>query len=535
MPYFKDLREYINLLDEKGLLWRIKSPIKRETELMPLVRWQFRGLPEEQRKAFLFENVVDRKGKKFNVPVLVGGLAASRQIYTLGLGCSRQEEIGERWTQAQLHPIPPKLVKKGPVQEVIMKGEELEKVGLERFPFPVNTPGFGGVMRTTASHWFSKDPETGARNIGNYAGHVSTRNKMSIGLGRTQHLATHLIKAKKLGKPLEAALVVGVPPVFAYVSVAKIPYGVDELAVACGLAGEPLEVVKCQTVDIEVPANAEIVIEGKFSIEYMEPHTGSFGEYCGYMAEAHDCPVFELTCITHRKNPIFTSIASQMPPSESSKIRQIAYEQNLFKFLKYDCNNPSVLDVAFHETSGSWAFCVIQMAKTHNSQAWQALNGAAGYEAGIGKVFITVDEDIDPHDPESVIWALSFRMQPHRDSRITEGKVGVLDPSTAPPASPREEAVYPRPTGASALLIDATRKWPFPAVALPKKEYMEKAREIWEREGLPPLKPRKPWHGYTLGYWPESYERAAQANLKGMEEMFKLGAKLPKSEFNIDK
>lgn len=532
MSYYRDLREYIAELEKKNLLWRIKSPINKETELIPLVRWQFRGLPEEQRRAFLFENVTDVKGKKYNIPVLVGALAGSREIYAMGMGC-KPEEISEKWLDAQLHPIPPEMVTKGAAQEEVHYEADLKKEGLDEFPFPVNTPGFGGGLRTTATHFFTKDPETGARNIGNYAGFVHARDRMIIGLHRTQHMATHLLKAKALGKPLEAALVVGVLPAYAMVSVAKVAYGEDEVAVACGLAGEPLEVVKCKTVDIEVPASSEIVFEGLISTTTMETHMGSFGEYSGYLAEGHPCPMFEIKCITHRKRPIFTSIISQMPPSESSKIRQIAYEGNMLKFLKHDCNLPGVREVAFHESSGAMQYCVIQMHKDHNSQAWQALNAAVAYEAAIGKFVIAVDDDIDPHDPDSVNWALSFRVQPHRDTRITQGKSAMLDPSTAPPGSPRDEAVYPHPAGASALLIDATRKWPYPPVALPKKEYMERAREIWEKEGLPPLKPRKPWHGYTLGYWPEKYAEVAKATLEG--DTSKIGEKRAKerTEFKL--
>ena len=124
----------------------------------------------------------------------------------------------------------------------------------------------------------------------------------------------------------------------------------------------------------------------------METQTGAFGEYCGYMAEIHINPVFNITAITHRKNPIFMSLISQMPPSESSKIRQIAYERNLFKFLKYDCNIPAITDVAFQESSGSWQYCVIQLKKSHPSQAPQALTAAAGFEASFGKILVAVDD-----------------------------------------------------------------------------------------------------------------------------------------------
>jgi 4-hydroxy-3-polyprenylbenzoate decarboxylase len=520
MAYFKDLREYIEVLEQKELLWRIQTPVKKETELMPIVRWQYRGLPEAQRRAFLFENVTDGKGRKYDIPVLVGALAGTTEIYATGLMC-KPEEIGQRWEQAQRNPIPPKLVTDGPVHEEIHTGKELVKTGLDMFPFTIDTPGFDGLRRTTATHFISKDPETGSVNIGNYSGQVQARDRMTIGFNPAQHMAMQLEKAKNLGRPLQAALAVGVVPAVGVVSVAKVAYGQNELAVAGGLAGEALEVVKCKTVDLEVPAAAEIVIEGEVPIDYSEGMTGSFGEYCGYMAETHLSPVFNITCITHRKNPIFTSIISQMPPSESSKIRQIAFNANVLNFLKNECNIPNVMDVVFYESSGSWQFCVIQLRKTHNSQAWQALYAAASFASSIGKFIVAVDEDIDPHDPDSVIWAMSFRTQPQRDTRVLTGRLATLDPSSAPSGSPREERVFPKPTGSSAMIIDATRKWDYPPVALPKQEYMERAREIWEAEGLPSLKPRKPWHGYTLGYWPEEYAEAAQLNLEG--RVYELG------------
>lgn len=133
MSYPKDLREHIQLLESNGLLWRIKRPVKRETELMPLVRWQFRGLQEDQRKAFLFENVTDFKGRRYDIPVLVGAMAASTKIYALGMGC-KPNEISDRWLEAQRQPILPRLVKNGPVHEEVHTGKELLEQGLDEFP-----------------------------------------------------------------------------------------------------------------------------------------------------------------------------------------------------------------------------------------------------------------------------------------------------------------------------------------------------------------------------------------------------------------
>ncbi|MDP2646332.1 MAG: hypothetical protein Q8P24_15445, partial [Desulfobacterales bacterium] len=139
---------------------------------------------------------------------------------------------------------------------------------------------------------------------------------------------------------------------------------------------------------------------------------------------------------------------------------------------------------------------------------------------------VAVDEDIDSRDADAVNWAMGFRVQAHRDTKIYQGKQSHLDPSTAPPDAPMHERVYPSPGGASALLIDATRKWPYPPVSLPRKDFMERARQIWEKTGLPPLKPKAPWHGYSLGYWTE--ENQAEAELALKREHYQTGEKLAK-------
>ena len=174
MGYFKDLREHIAALDKAGLLIKIDEQINKDTELMPLVRWQFRGLSEEQRRAFMFTNVVDAKGRKYDIPVVVGTLAASRRIYGFGLQC-QPEEIVERWNKAQSQPIPPKIVENAPVHEVVYTGASLlEKGGLGEFPVPISTPGYDCGPFTTASHWFTRDPEAGIINAQFYTTLVLT-------------------------------------------------------------------------------------------------------------------------------------------------------------------------------------------------------------------------------------------------------------------------------------------------------------------------------------------------------------------------
>jgi len=214
---------------------------------------------------------------------------------------------------------------------------------------------------------------------------------------------------------------------------------------------------------------------------------------------------------------LMASILSQFPPSESTKLRQLSYEPTFYKFLRYDCNQPAVRAVAFLEACSSYYYCVIQLAKSNPAQVWQALAATMGYDSGTPKIVVAVDEDIDPRDAEAINWAIASRCQPHRDVRIWTGRTAVMDLSAVPPAVAElgTEALYPPPQGCSALLIDATRKWPYPPVSLPRREYMERARALWEELGLPPLQPKAPWYGYELGYWPADWAQAAEWAVRG--------------------
>ena len=156
--YYGDLREYLDVLEKNGKLVTIQRPINKDTEMHPLVRLQFRGLPEKDRKAFLFRHVTDSTGKRYDIPVVVGCMAASREIYAYGMNCAI-DDVPARWHQALVHPIPPVLVDTGPVQEVILKGSELESAGgISFIPVPISTPGFDNAPYLTAAHWITRIP-----------------------------------------------------------------------------------------------------------------------------------------------------------------------------------------------------------------------------------------------------------------------------------------------------------------------------------------------------------------------------------------
>ncbi len=522
MAYFKDLRDLISELEANQKLHRIKQGIATDTELMPLVRWQFRGLREEERRAFLFEHP-ERNGKKYDGQVLVACYAGSRQIYAIGMQ-SRIEDIYTRWVSAQTNPVQPKVVTHGVCQEEVHIGDTLlTHGGLEEFPIPISTPGLDNAPYLTAPHFVTKDPETGTYNVGVYRAMIKSPTHMGANAVENQHLFIHRRKWREKGhKKMPAAVLLGVLPNLAFCGVSSLPYGVSEYDVAGGISREPLELVKCKTSDLLVPAHAEIVIEGEIDTEWLE-RDGSFGEYTGYIGRFKMTPYFDVTCITHRQRPIHSFFLSQFPPSESSKLRQIGSEGVYLKYLRHDANVPAVQDVAFHETGGSWQFCVIRLKKSHPYEPWQALHAAAGLNPVLCKILIAVDDDIDPWDADSINWALSFRLQPHRDVEIIRGRVTGLDPSGASPDSP--DARYPNPPhGGSAMLMDATRKSPYPPVALPIRKYMEKAKANWEKMGLPPLSPKEPWCGYELGFWTDEEKEEAELALRG--EHYKTGKKV---------
>ena len=518
---YADLRDHIEALEREGLLVRVRREINKDTEMHPLVRWQYRGgLAEKDWRGFLFEKVTDVKGRHYNIPVGVGIMAGSKYICAVGLNC-RPEEIVDKWDQAFHHHIEPILVRSGPVQEIIQQGEDLKRAGgLSQFPIPISTPGFDGAPFITAGHWVTKDSETGIRNMGNYRGHVKAKDRLGIFCSPGQHILTHWNQCKERKIPLEAAIVVGPPPLVSYAAVQKVPYGVDELALAGGLAGEPIRLVKCQTVDLEVPADAEIVIEGRLSTEFVEPE-GPFGESHGYMHPRMMSPYLEVSCITRKKNPILVSWTSQVTPSESSIIKRIGYEPLFLRFLKGELGIKSVLRVAMHEPLTNLRnVIVVQMKKPAEAETWRALMGAANFHPGVGKFLVAVDEDIDPWDMDMIMWAITFRSMPHRDVQILRGR----ERWHGPPFDRNDRPVQTRAADESALLINAILREPFPPVSLPKREYMERARAIWEELGLPPISPKLPWHGYSLGDWDEELEEEARLAMEG--EYLRTGAKL---------
>ncbi len=537
MDYPRDLREHLQILENKGKLVRIKREINKDTELHPLVRLQFRGLPQEERKTFLFDNVVDAKGKKYGIPVVVCAIGASRELYALNMNCE-PDKIQDKWADVQLNPIEPVVVSDGPVHEEVHIGDGLlEHGGIEEFPIPISTPGYDAGPFVTSPYWVTKDPETGIVNVGTYRVHIKSPTKTGIMWHSVdQHIARHWAKCRKKGIPLQAALVVGAAPNIGAVSVTKLSTEVNEFAFAGAIAGYPVELVKCKTIDVEVPAYAEIVFEGELSMDETEPEA-PFGEALGYMGHRKWMPYFTVKCITHRKNPIWQAFLSQFPPSESSMIRGVGREGAVYKYLHYDCNQLWVTKVIMHEATGSAGLMVIQVTEIEQDKVWETLEAASKWvipNSPNTKQIVAVNEDIDPADADALNWSFSYRVQPHRDCRIrTYPGRSLMDYSLVHPKFAFEsDARYEKMPEASHIMVNSTRKWAYPPVSLPKKEYMDRALKIWEEEKLPPLKLKQPWWGYELGYWTAEFEEHANLAVKG--EYKRVGEMLAKQRKKIE-
>jgi 4-hydroxy-3-polyprenylbenzoate decarboxylase len=504
-----DFQTHLARLESLGLLVRVDRPIDKDTELHPLVRCQFLGgIPEEDRRAFLFTNVMDSHGRRYDIPVVVGALAASPKIYAVGMGCT-VEEIGPVWDHAIANPIPPTLVTSAPCQEVIIQGDDLRTPGggLASLPVPISTPGFDAAPYLTATLCITRDPETGIRNMGTYRGALKATDRLGVRMssrigGAGGYL--HWLKYKKRKEPMPCAIVIGCAPVVIYTGPQKFSANVDEMTIAGGAAGAPIRTAKCVTLDLEIPADSEIVIEGLIDTDLLEPE-GPFGESNGYVALEDYNMIMQVTAITHRRSPVFASILSQVTPSESSVIKKVAYEPAFLAHLRDHLSIKGIRRVVMHEPlSNVRPIIFLQFANdAPRTEVWRGLQGASAKQADCGKIVIAVSEDIDPSNTDAVLWSLAYRSNPAEDVHIEPYRSRGHAPKSGSQALD------------STMLIDATLKGPMPPLALPAREYMERAQAIWKELGLPQLSVRPPWRGYSLGDWSDAWDIFARNAVTG--------------------
>jgi len=403
----KSLRDWLKDLDSKGLLKTVRREVDREFELSGL------GKKADGKFALLFDNV-----KGATVPV-VTGIASTREMFASALGVTK-DQVVDKFGAAQAAPRDWVVVDKdkAPVKEVISFDVDLSKL-----PIPVHHEKDGGPY-ITAGVLIAKDPNTGISNLAIHRLHVLGPNKLGI-LMLPRHLWQFYRTAEAQNKPLDIAIAIGLDPILMLASQAITPLGVDEYTIASALYEEPLELVKGETVDLEVPAHAEIVLEGRL-LPHVREVEGPFGEYPKYYGPASPKPVIELTAITTRQSPIYHTIVPAT--MEHLLLGAIPREGGMLQVIRSAVPNT----IAVHLTPGGTCryHVVASIEKQNEGEAKNVMFAAFSSSQEVKRV-VVVDKDVDIFDPLDVEWAIATRCQAGRDVVIVERALGnKLDPSS---------------------------------------------------------------------------------------------------------
>jgi 4-hydroxy-3-polyprenylbenzoate decarboxylase/2,5-furandicarboxylate decarboxylase 1 len=432
MPY-QDFRQFLDVLKHEGEL----VEIDRMVDLADVGK-ALKKSYERQGPALLF----NRTG---TMCPLVGGVYSTRSKALLAFESTEQALLA-RISAGLAKPIPPEIVSKpAPCQERVLTGNDID---VRRFPIPIYSPKDGGAY-ITAGITVTVDPETGVPNIGHYRFMILDGKRMSFFAEENHRFGKNLEKCRKLGVKPQAALVIGCDPILAYTCQFKVSDDTNDWHVAGGLRGSPVELVKCKTVDLDVPATAEVVIEFEVDPErsYRE---GPLGEHTGYYdAMGKPQPAAIITAITHRHNPIFQALLTGKPVTENHILKQIPLEVSFSEFLRRQF--PSIERVSLRLSSSVSNYIVIAMKPRYAGEVRQVILASMASPLR-PKWVIVVDTDIDVHDSAEVEWAMSFRVQPQRDVFVIDQtpRAG-CDPSVANPDDrPVTELL------SSAVGIDAT-------------------------------------------------------------------------------
>jgi len=478
---YKDLRAFLKILEERGLLKRIKVEVDPILEIAEINdRVVKAGGP-----ALLFENP---KGSRF--PVLVNTFGSFERM-CLALEVENLDDIGKRMLEflepeipinlieklkalpklKQLSDFIPKTVKSGPCKEVIIK----DNPSLNIFPILKTWPQDGGRF-ITLPMVFTKDPETGIRNCGMYRMQVYDAKTTGMHWHIHKDGARHFRKAERLGKRLEVAVAIGSDPATIYSATAPLPEDIDEMLFAGFLRRAPVELIKCETVDLEVPANSEIVLEG-----YCNPGErrieGPFGDHTGYYSLKDEYPVFHITCITHRKDAIYPATIVGKPPMEDCYIAK-ATERIFLPLIRkqfpeiVDMNLP--LEGVFHNIA------IVAIDKRYPGHARKVMYALWGMgQLSFTKAIVVVDKWVNVQNLSEVVWRMGNNVDPKRDIVIVEGPLDVLEHASNIPA-------YGGKIG-----IDATKKLPsegftreWPEDIKMSEEIVRLVTERWKEYGL---------------------------------------------------
>ena len=452
---FYDLREFINALESRGMLKRIKTPVDCNLEITEITD-RVSKMEGKKNVALLFENV-----KGYDMPVLMNAFGSMERL-ALAFGVNDIEEIPNELREILrlpyislqnkmdlIHIIPtakrainfPKYVKKAPCQEVVIT----DNPTLDKFPILKCWPQDGGPF-ITLPLVFTRNPKTGKRNVGMY--------RLQKYDGQTTGMHWHLHKDgasnyrayQEMGKDkIEVAVAIGTDPVITYAATAPLPRDIDEMVFAGFLRKKSVEMVKCKTGDVEVPACSEIVLEGYVNIGETR-REGPFGDHTGYYSLADDYPVFHITCITHRKNPIYSATIVGKPPMEDCFLAK-ATERIFLPLLQQTL--PEIRDINF-PLEGVFHDCVmVSIKKTYPQQAKKVMHAIWGMgQMMFTKMIIVVDEHVDVQKEKEVWWRVFNNIDAKHDIVMVEGPLDALDHSS------------PMAKWGTKIGIDATKTWP---------------------------------------------------------------------------
>lgn len=464
-----DLRQWIQKCEEMGELKRIEKEVDWDLELSHIAKLN----EENGGPALLFEKV-----KGYDSPVLTSACTTTRRL-ALIMGAPTEStlvDLMREWVKRGQNRIPPKWVETSPCKENKMMGEDVD---LTKFPVPKFYPKDGGRYFGTAVFVITKDPETDWVNLGTYRLQLLGKNILGTQFIKGKHADIMLKKYQAMGKRMPVAAVVGADPLLFLMGAARLSAFESEYDFAGGIRGEPIEVVRGETVDLPIPASAEIVVEGEVDANEFHPE-GPFGEYTGYYSgvgtELRN--FIKVKCVTYRNNPIFWATTVGRAVTDTHMTMALTYGATLWQQL-VDMRIPGLRAVYCPPEGSGRMLAIISIKQMYPGHANQVLTAAISTEMGAYglKTVIVVDDDIDPWDLPRVLWALSFRAQPNRCEIIRRGRSTPLDPSL--PIEQREI------TGR--LLIDATipyewKEKPVPIELDPK--VVQRVKDRWAELGL---------------------------------------------------
>lgn len=447
----QSLRRHLEALEAAGMLERIDMPADVDNDVSAVSYLTY----VNKRKACHFTDLIGFPGWE-----VASQLVMDRGMWALALGVS-ESAVVETFARRLAQPIAPVLTDAAAVQEVVEVGDAVDLMKIPAMWTSQRDPG-----RYIASGMcIIKDPKTGIRNMSVHRAQILGRNTTGYYMLPRQAMRIHQMH-QELGRPMEAAMVIGGHPLLMFAAAFVAPFGMDELAIGGGLLGEPVRLVKCKTVDIEVPADAELVLEGEILPGEIAPE-GPFGEVTGTYSRVGTAPVFRVKAIARRQKPVFYAMSCGMPPSDAHSITCAVVEAKLSEHLK--AVDGGLLDVRDIRCPGGMSPLIValRLQPRYPGQARTALMAAAASPYLHPKLLVAVDADVDIGDPWPVLRALSSRFDPAADlTRIDRTRVFTLDN-----ASPLDPGANPMHRTGTKALFDATLD--------PRMDPAERAKYAW--------------------------------------------------------